>query len=281
MDGIGQLILKTITELFGNNYIYFLIYVSLLFVTIWLFREFKNKVDNEEKNKKEKIETILTILIDLKFEVKDFYQNKDNLKIVKEKLVKASPYLSYELCQDIYKFSEQINENEITEFISKLSVEIDTYKSEQNNEILQLNKITIGGIIGYYYKTMFKPVVLPILLTLLAIIIGLLLLYIFLGLFQSNSIADKYYLLQQTVNIIIFVSLIIFIIDSLIMGKLNWGKREWISIIILLIASLICLGLFSEYNFLAIINCILYILFPKTIKLFKRIKYLTIKNGKI
>ncbi|MFE6170186.1 hypothetical protein ACFVP8_20245 [Viridibacillus arvi] len=48
MNEIGQLILKTITELFGDNYIDLLIYMSLLFVTIWLFKEFKSRVDNEE-----------------------------------------------------------------------------------------------------------------------------------------------------------------------------------------------------------------------------------------
>ena len=261
MNEIGQLILKTITELFGDNYMDFLIYMSFLFVTIWLFREFKIKVDTEEKNKKEKLETILTVLIDLRFEVKDFCSNRDNLQIVKGKLAKAAPYLSYELCQDIYKFSEEISENEIIEFITKLSQEIDIYIREQTNEILQLNKLTIGGFISYYYKTMFRSIVLPISLTYFSMFFALLFLLIILIWFQTNTILQKYYLIQEIINTIIFISLLISVIDSAITKKLNLDKKAWTFIIILLISSIICSLFSSKYLLLSTLNFVIYILF--------------------
>lgn len=264
MNEFGQLILKTITELFGGNSVDFLIYMSLLFVTIWLFKEFKNRVDNEGRSKSEKIETILTVLIDLRFEVNDFCLNRDNLQIIKEKLAKAAPYLSYELCQDIYKFSGEVNENEIKEFINQLTKEIDIYKSEQNDEILQLNKITLEGAISYYYKSMFKPVVLSIFLTCFSIVIGFLLLYVFLAFVQSNSILKQYYLIQNVVNMILFISLCVVCFDSAVSKKMNWGK--WISFIILFISSSICFVLSSKFQFLIIINFALYLLLPIIIR---------------
>lgn len=269
MTEITQTIIEIITKLFGDNYIDFLIYMSLLFVIIWLFKEFKNKVDNEEKNKNEKIETILTVLIDLKFEVKDFYSNRGNFSVLKEKLAKAAPYVSYELCQDIYKFSREVTETKIKEFINQLSEEIDAYKREQNDEILHLNKKTIEGILKYYYKSMLRPIVLSVSLTYFSVLIGVFLLFILFAWFQLNSIWDKYYLVQELTNSILFISLLISVIDSAITKKLNWDKKAWVFIVSLLICSAICSIFFSKIPFLSTINFILYILYPILTKKFQ------------
>lgn len=255
---ITQLLLELVIKLFEGNLIDLLFYLSTLFLFIWLYKEFRNRTENDEKIRKEKIENILIVLFDLQFELQHNYRGNDNFVSLQEKLVKAYPFLSYDLSKDIIKFFNNISNEEIETFIKKLNKEIDIYKANQPSEFYFMNQKSFSQTIEHYYMSKFRPIILPFMLTIFSLLIILIILLIMIVVSQTNSYLEKYLIIQELINSIIFLSALVAICDLFMLKKIEYNWKTWFYLAVFLVLSVVFLILFSKWIFSAPILFLFY-----------------------
>src|SRR4051812_40832076 len=131
IDGLIKIVIESIKEITGGNALDLTIYFSILVLFFWLFKEFRNKLIDEETSIREKENNVLMEFLELEFELEQFYSNKSNFEKLKEKLVKVYPYLSYSLSKKISSFNIEMENEVIRDFINDIVSEKNIIKSNQ------------------------------------------------------------------------------------------------------------------------------------------------------
>ncbi|MED3799831.1 hypothetical protein P4604_20935 [Lysinibacillus capsici] len=65
MNELANILIETIKGLFGEDKISLIFYFGILLVSVLLFKEFKNKISEEAKNKNEQLDIALKNMLDL------------------------------------------------------------------------------------------------------------------------------------------------------------------------------------------------------------------------
>ncbi|TDK61734.1 hypothetical protein E2K98_12655 [Bacillus salipaludis] len=260
MNEIVSTIIDELKQLFGNNTINLLVFFAFLFLVIWLYKEFRNKMVEDERVRKEKINTILVELTDLEFELDEFIRNKSNFEKLKEKLIKVYPHLSYQLSEKVNKFTPDVEEAFIKEFKKELNVEKGLIKLNQNDEISHINERSLMKLWEYHYKTKFEPIVNPLILAIFSVLFVVIILMVWLGYTQADSNAKKYFLTQEIANIIIFIPFALGFLDSIKNKKLVKKWSSYIYLISFFTISILSFMFFEKVPFLSTLVGLFYLL---------------------
>ncbi|WP_066047303.1 hypothetical protein [Robertmurraya korlensis] len=263
MNELVKLVIDTITKLFGENYLDFLVFLSVLIIGILLFREFKLRITEEINKKNEKTEIALQVLYDLKFELEIYTNSNKNIEDylkLKDKVVLALPYLSYKLTLEFSKLNQTVSNSEILTMCKGLESEISLLKYNQDSAVVALNNKTLIDNIDYLYKSKFYPIFMPFMLTIFTIIIISLLLITYFSLSSIESALMKYFLIQMLVNLL-FLLFYIVIIGSLIQtDKIKKGWKTWTYVLISILISILIIAFYEKYMVLSMIHFVLFII---------------------
>lgn len=269
MNEVIKIVIEGIKKLFGDNYVNLILYLSILILALWLYKEFRIKMVEDEKIRKEKINNILVLLMDLEFELNDFIRNKSNFEKLKEKLISAYPYLSYKLSEKVSDFNPDLEETRIKEFLKELREEKSRYKINQFDELSIINEKYTLNIFEYHYKTKFKPFILPFFLTVFSLLIILIFTLILIFLYTTESLSQKLFLILVIINFLIFLIILLGFFDMTINKKIVYNWKIWTYLIIFLSFSVLSLVVFpiSPASIVLFVFYILsFFLLPKILK---------------
>ena len=104
----------------------------------------------------------------------------------------------------------------------------------------------------------FRPIILPFTLTIFSLLIILMFLLITILVSQTNSYLEKYFIIQELMNFIIFLSAFVAICDMFMLKEIEFNKRTWIYLSVFLVLSVVLLILFPIWNYSAPLLFLLY-----------------------
>lgn len=263
MDKLADVIVETITELFGTDKLSLLFYLGLIILCILLFKEFKGKMNEEVKNKNEQLDIALRSLLDLKFEMiffKGSQKSNDDLTNLRNKLIDAFPFLTFRLSEKLQQIKQFSDNENIDNLIVELEKEINGLKHSQNSSVVELNTHNILDNIIYNYRTRFYSIFMSVTMTLIALLFIIFVGFIYWALSNIDSVFEKYYLLQMLINLIIFLFYFVLVASLFQENKLKGNINSWFFIIGNPILSVFIISLYSSFIFLPSIHFLLLIL---------------------
>ncbi|AVQ98359.1 hypothetical protein OBCHQ24_04815 [Oceanobacillus iheyensis] len=271
MIEILNVVIEGIRDLFKDNYLDLVFYLSTLLMFFYLFKHFKNSLKESDDSKKEQVQKQLIVLTNLEFELEEYKRSGANFELLKEKLINATPYISYELNRDVRNIRPNMDANAINDFLKVLRVEIDGCKYIQIDDTSHVNEKSIVRIIDYHYKSKFGPILFPLLLTLGAMVMLSVFLLITIPISLVDSFGQKFILSYQAMNPIICVAFILTIIDLIANKKVQNKWTTWISIVTAFALSISSIVLAHKHVIWSISLAILFILelffvLPKILK---------------
>lgn len=256
-----KIIIDGIKEVSGDNILDLTIYIAAIILFIWLFKEFRIKLIEEQKTTKEKESDVLIDFIDLEFELKQFINDKSNFDKLREKLTKIYPNLSYQLSKKVSNFRLEMENDEIKEFLEGLVNEKNNIKYNQLNGICSTNENSFFKMMEQQYKTKFLALVEPLLLALFSILIIITFILIMIGYSSIDSSVAKYFITQAIINILFCIILVIGILETLINKKFINKKSTWIYLFGFFLATILLFIFFNITPAVSTIVFIYYIIF--------------------
>lgn len=271
MSEVAKVVFEGIKQLFGNNYVDLILYLSILLLALWLYREFRNKMVEDEKVRNEKVNSLLVILTDLEFELDEYMRTKSNFEKLKEKLINAYPFLSYNLSKKVSNFNPSIEDAYINKFIKELKEEKNGLKYNQHDGFSHINEKSILKLLEYHYKTKFETIISPFMMTIFSLSIILLFSLILISLSNFGTFLQKLYLILATFNSIIFIIVLIGLLDTAVNKKLKKKWSTWIFLILFFSISFTSAFFFPKLPYLPVVLFVFYlvslsIFLPKIIK---------------
>lgn len=261
IDGLLKLIIDSLKELSGDNVLDLTIYLSSIVLFIWLYKEFKNKLIEEEKAKKDKENNVLIEFIELEFELRKFSIDKSNFDILKEKLVGIYPYLSYQLSKKVSNFRLEMENEDISNFMEELIKERNVIKYNQLNEFSNTNENSFLKMLEYQYRTKFLTLINPLLLALFSILIIITFVLLMIGYASIDSMVAKYFVTQELANTLIFIIFVIGILETLLNKKFKNEKSTWIYLVVFFLLSVVSFIIFKKVQIISTVAFIFYIIF--------------------
>ncbi|MGN7178160.1 hypothetical protein [Cytobacillus sp. SAFR-174] len=258
---IIKIIFNGITEIFGNNLLDLIVYLAILALFLWLYKQFRIKLIEDEKYRREEETIILMRFLELEFELNNFYSSKSNFDKVKECLVNVYPYLTYDNSKKVEEFNLNMSDETILGFINDIRREKNGIKYNQFNEIANKNEKSIMKMLEYQYRTKFLPLLQPLLLSLFSILTILLFTIILIGYIENDSFEEKFYITLVLINLMSFLILIIVIIDLFSIKKIKKERRTWVWLAVVLLLSILYFTFFVANQILSIFLFIFYLVF--------------------
>jgi hypothetical protein len=257
-----NVIIEGIKALIGNNPIGVILYLSTLFLFIWLYKEFrKTSLDIEQENRA-RINSHMLSLLDLEFELSNFLEDKTNKDTLIEKLKAAYPIMTIELSKKVSKFTSNVDNQFIKEFILEIRSERNGMKERQNDSLIYINEKSLMRHFEYHYHSKSKSLLTPFMMTCLALFLIILFLLLTLAISSEQTIIEKIHLILTTMNSIVFLTFLIGIFDAVIGKRVINRPLSWIYIILFIIFSFLSFIYSSECYILSTILFIFYIITP-------------------
>lgn len=277
MNELVKIVLNSVDQLFGKNYVQLITYLLIALIGTWLYKEFRTQLLNSENYKREKYSEVLIILLELEYALNRFLINELEFTQLEENLKAAYPYLSYDLSKEVGSFSTGIEKKKVEKFVERLSTERTNLKYNQPNAFSYLNERSISRSFGHLFRTMLSPVLIPFLLTLLTVVVSFMLLYLTSAMSTVESVVKQYYLIQGVIDYICFLMILVGIADIINNQKVSSMKHLVIFLIIFITLSITAFLLFSKF---IIIPTILFVCYGILLKMYlpKIIVGLKIKN---
>ncbi|KML30381.1 hypothetical protein [Priestia aryabhattai] len=265
MNELVKIVLNSVDQLFGKNYVQLITYLLIALIGTWLYKEFRTQLLNSENYKREKYSEVLTILLELEYALNKFLINEVEFTQLEENLKAAYPYLSYDLSKEVGSFSTGIEKKKVEKFVERLSTERTNLKYNQPNAFSYLNERSISRSFGHLFRTMLSPVLIPFLLTLLTVVVSFMLLYLTSAMSTVESVVKQYYLIQGVIDYICFLMILVGIADIINNQKVSSMKHLVIFLIIFITLSITAFLLFSKF---IIIPTILFVCYGILLKIY-------------
>ncbi|AKP77928.1 hypothetical protein AS52_02967 [Priestia megaterium Q3] len=265
MNELVKIVLNSVDQLFGKNYVQLITYLLIALIGTWLYKEFRTQLLNSENYKREKYSEVLTILLELEYALNKFLINEVEFTQLEENLKAAYPYLSYDLSKEVGSFSTGIEKKKVEKFVERLSTERTNLKYNQPNAFSYLNERSISRSFGHLFRTMLSPVLIPFLLTLLTVVVSFMLLYLTSAMSTVESVVKQYYLIQGVIDYICFLMILVGIADIINNQKVSSMKHLVIFLIIFITLSITAFLLFSKF---IIIPTILFVCYGILLKMY-------------
>ncbi|AWD67689.1 hypothetical protein ABFY54_15685 [Priestia megaterium] len=265
MNELVKIVLNSVDQLFGKNYVQLITYLLIALIGTWLYKEFRTQLLNSENYKREKYSEVLTILLELEYALNRFLINEVEFSQLEENLKAAYPYLSYDLSKEVGSFSTGIEKKKVEEFVERLSAERNNLKYNQPNAFSYLSERSISRSFGHLFRTMLSPVLIPFLLTLLTVVVSFMLLYLTSAMSTVESVVKQYYLIQGVIDYICFLMILVGIADIINNQKVSSMKHLVIFLIIFITLSITAFLLFSKF---IIIPTILFVCYGILLKMY-------------
>jgi len=265
MNELVKIVLNSVDQLFGKNYVQLITYLLIALIGTWLYKEFRTQLLNSENYKREKYSEVLTILLELEYALNRFLINEVEFTQLEENLKAAYPYLSYDLSKEVGSFSTGIEKKKVEKFVERLSTERTNLKYNQPNAFSYLNERSISRSFGHLFRTMLSPVLIPFLLTLLTVVVSFMLLYLTFAMSTVESVVKQYYLIQGVIDYICFLMILVGIADIINNQKVSSMKHLVIFLIIFITLSITAFLLFSKF---IIIPTILFVCYGILLKMY-------------
>ncbi|MEK4753715.1 hypothetical protein MKX72_14550 [Priestia sp. FSL R5-0597] len=265
MNELVKIVLNSVDQLFGKNYVQLITYLLIALIGTWLYKEFRTQLLNSENYKREKYSEVLTILLELEYALNKFLINEVEFTQLEENLKAAYPYLSYDLGKEVGSFSTGIEKKKVEKFVERLSTERTNLKYNQPNAFSYLNERSISRSFGHLFRTMLSPVLIPFLLTLLTVVVSFMLLYLTFAMSTVESVVKQYYLIQGVIDYICFLMILVGIADIINNQKVSSMKHLVIFLIIFITLSITAFLLFSKF---IIIPTILFVCYGILLKMY-------------
>ncbi|MCM2975892.1 hypothetical protein M3592_10630 [Priestia aryabhattai] len=265
MNELVKIVLNSVDQLFGKNYVQLITYLLIALIGTWLYKEFRTQLLNSENYKREKYSEVLTILLELEYALNKFLINEVEFTQLEENLKAAYPYLSYDLSKEVGSFSTGIEKKKVEKFVERLSTERTNLKYNQPNAFSYLNERSISRSFGHLFRTMLSPVLIPFLLTLLTVVVSFMLLYLTFAMSTVESVVKQYYLIQGVIDYICFLMILVGIADIINNQKVSSMKHLVIFLIIFITLSITAFLLFSKF---IIIPTILFVCYGILLKMY-------------
>lgn len=261
MNELVKLATDTTNNLFGDNHIDFLFYLSLLISGILLFREYKLRIVEDKNKKNEQIDSAIKATYDLKIQLElfaKFERETEEYTQLREKVIVALPFLSYKLTKEINELTQTVSNDKLQELINGLEYELNILKYNQDSVVVALYNKALIDHIDFIYKSKIHPILIPFILTFLTLFAFLLILFFSFSFSNIDTIFSKYYLIQLIVNTILFVFYSL-LIDSLIQNdKIKKGWKTWAFIIGSFIISLTIFLMYKLHITITIVHFIIF-----------------------
>ncbi|WP_154992104.1 hypothetical protein [Priestia megaterium] len=265
MNELVKIVLNSVDQLFGKNYVQLITYLLIALIGTWLYKEFRTQLLNSENYKREKYSEVLTILLELEYALNKFLINEVEFTQLEENLKAAYPYLSYDLSKEVGSFSTGIEKKKVEKFVERLSTERTNLKYNQPNAFSYLNERSISRSFGHLFRTMLSPVLIPFLLTLLTVVVSFMLLYLTFAMSTVESVVKQYYLIQGVIDYICFLMILVGIADIINNQKVSSMKHLVIFLIIFITLSITAFLIFSKF---IIIPTILFVCYGILLKMY-------------
>lgn len=265
MNELVKIVLNSVDQLFGKNYVQLITYLLIALIGTWLYKEFRTQLLNSENYKREKYSEVLTILLELEYALNKFLINEVEFTQLEENSKAAYPYLSYDLSKEVGSFSTGIEKKKVEKFVERLSTERTNLKYNQPNAFSYLNERSISRSFGHLFRTMLSPVLIPFLLTLLTVVVSFMLLYLTSAMSTVESVVKQYYLIQGVIDYICFLMILVGIADIIKKQKVSSMKHLVIFLIIFITLSITAFLLFSKF---IIIPTILFVCYGILLKMY-------------
>jgi hypothetical protein len=262
LGSVINVIIEGIKALIGNNPIGVILYLSTLFLFIWLYKEFRKTSLDIEQDNRARINSHMVTLLDLEFELIKFLEDKTNKDTLIEKLKAAYPIMTIELSKKVSKFSSKVDNQFIKEFISEIRSERNGMKERQNDSLIYINEKSLMRHLEYHFHSKFKSLLTPIMMTCLALFLIILFLLLTLAISSEQTIIEKIHLILTTMNSIVFITFLLGIFDAIIGKRVINRPLSWIYIILFFIFSFLSFAYSSECNILSTILFVFYIITP-------------------
>lgn len=272
MDKLADLLIDTINSVFGEDKFSLIFYLGLILIAILLFKEFKNKIADDSKIKKEQLDIALKCLLELKFEFVK-YQNpiksEENYENLKVKIINAFPYVSYKLGEQLHTINATIENTRIDELIILLNLELEGLKRNQDSSIVMVNNDNIMDNISYILRTRFNNIFLSSTMTFIALTFILIIGFLSLALSSVESIWEKYYLIQMILNLVLFLFYVLLIGDLLQQKKIKNSLWSWGYVILTIIISIVLISLYKRGIWISSIHFALFFAMVLILKKFR------------
>lgn len=243
------------------------IYLLIILLAIWLFKEIRNRYLQTEDSKVARFDIILEAYGSLEVSIVLYLkeQNETNAKNLYENISKSYPAFSRNIHKLVTGFLETHEDDKLNEILHELRKELSELKYEQSQKSYQLHHAR--GYLGYFWSH-FKTFCVPIFITLVTVVVilfAILFLYDFLTPEQS-------WMTRINLLALIFSSGFLFVfavtfVDLLMAKKLTHGWKSWSSL-----TGFIATVILLLYFKLPVVSAAVIVLFSTVImpKLLKR-----------
>ncbi|KGR89363.1 hypothetical protein [Lysinibacillus boronitolerans] len=261
MNELATLLIETIKGLFGEDKISMIFYFGILLVSVLLFKEFKNKISEEAKNKNEQLDIALKNMLDLKFELiiyKNSSKAQEDYDKLKNKLLNSFPYVSYKLSRELRNVHNNISDLKIDELATILDNEIDGLKSNQDSSVVMINSFNILDNISYIYRMRLHTIFMSTTMTFMALLFILIFGFLYFALSNVDSGLNQYFLIQILINLVIFFFYVLLVASLFQEEKIKKGLWSWLYIIVSIIVSITLISLYTKWMWLGVIHFVLF-----------------------
>lgn len=230
MTDLFNFVVNTIKQ--GNYTLLF--YMLLILLFMWLYKEFKNHLNELTKSNKGKIEKAIEIYSQILFTIINIENGKNDSSKLDEYLPKAYALLPKNILKKIYKWknNEQINLLEIKE---ELNYEIMRLKYKQNSITTFNNEESIIQSMLYSLENIINSFIYPLFYAFSFIVIILLFIFFMLTINTIETTYDKIIFIIVMVNIPFKLLLLMIILDFTLKKQYVHNIINYLSIIFLVI----------------------------------------------
>lgn len=211
-------------------------YTLLSLVAIWLYKQFRTYLIENQKNTTIKTEKAIEVYSELEVTIRKVLQEKLEFASIDVSITKASSFLPFELLKEYYNWVEGEEEVEEAKFES-----LQVLHQKVRDEIMRLKRMqldsvtykTNGGMMEFvevYYKTKLLSLFEPLFHT------GINLLIILLTIFVGGTLAVTHEWTQQVFLISIIISGMFFLLvldlilsEVLLKKRFNHSTKNWIA----------------------------------------------------
>jgi hypothetical protein len=210
-----------------------LFFIVLTLVTLWLYKQIKMRIIDNEKNTVIKVDKAIEAYAELDYEVRRFLKDKSDISLIDTKLIKAGQYLPTIILDSLQDWIDNFEKNADFERLVKLQKEI--REEIRRLKLTQLDPVTYrsnGGLtefITVYYKTKLSSIVEPMFHTVVGIFILMILLLFGSAFASTHEITKQILLISMLIAMMVFI-LVLDIVISEVVAKgrfvhsfLNWA----------------------------------------------------------
>ncbi|WP_018887113.1 hypothetical protein [Paenibacillus massiliensis] len=226
-------IITVINSLFPNSQ-FVMLYILLSLAVIWMYRQFRISIVENQKNNVIKIERAIESYSELETVIRKVLKGNAEFVIIDVIITKASTYLPSDLLKDYYSLVAIEDNMELDRldllqsFHKKIKDEIIKLKKMQLDPITYRKNGGMMDLIEMYYKTKLASLFEPLFHTVINLVILTLIFTIFTVVLTTNEFTDKVYFISILISFVFFSLVLDLIVSEFFMKKrFDYSFKNW------------------------------------------------------